>query len=364
MNEAPKALRDDVFPLEERLKRNIRHEPHGVVLVLSAWNYPLMIALNGVLSALLAGNTVLLKHAEATLSIGEHFEKAFGSIEGHEGLLKNVVLSHETVSEILADGVVDHVVFTGSVDGGHAIYENAAKHFIDCHLEMGGKDAAYVAEDANMEVAAAGLVDGAMYNAGQSCCGIERVYVHKAVVEEFVNQCQGLLESYTLGDPFNDDTDMGPLVRASAADFMLAQIEDAVAKGAKVLCGGKVRDVNGSIFFEPTLLTEVNHTMSVMREENFGPIMPVMKVDSDAEAVEKVNDSDLGLTAAIFTASEKRAREFAEAAETGTVYMNRCDYLDPDLPWTGYKNSGKGSGLSKYCFYGMTKLKSLNFKLA
>lgn len=342
--------------------RRIVHEPLGVVFVISAWNYPLLITINGVLTALLAGNTVLLKHAAQTLSIGRHFAAAFGSIPGHPGLVQDVVVDHDVAGGLIREGDIDHVVFTGSVGGGRAVYRHAATRFIDCALELGGKDGAYVAADADPQAAAEGLVDGAMFNAGQSCCGIERVYVHASLHDAFVAHSKALIEAYTLGDPKDPATTMGPLATAKAAQPMAAQVADALGKGAALVCGGKARVIDKGTFFEPTLLTGVTHGMLVMQEENFGPILPVMAVADDDEAVARINDSRYGLTCAVYTRSCALAERFADEANTGTVFMNRCDYLDPALPWTGVNDSGKGSTLSAYGFYAMTRRKALNFR--
>ncbi|MES0491897.1 MAG: aldehyde dehydrogenase family protein [Leptospirales bacterium] len=362
INAASESLQDDILPQKTGFNRKIVHEPLGVVLVLAAWNYPLLIAINGVLAALLSGNSVLLKHSSNTPAIGQHFQNAFGNIEECPDLLQNLILDHQQTSGLITGGGINHVIFTGSATGGKNIYSSVSKTFIDCQLELGGKDGAYIAEDADLDHAAQSIVDGSMYNAGQSCCGIERVYVHRDIYEPFVEKCSVLLQRYILGDPKKPDTDMGPLVNANAAIEMEKQIADAVEKGAKVICGGKRKLVDKAVFFEPTLLVNVDHTMLVMREENFGPILPIMKVDHADQAIDLINDSDYGLTAAVFTKDETKASQWSERLEAGTIFMNRCDYLDPALPWTGYKNSGKGSGLSKYCFHSLTRLKSIHFK--
>jgi len=359
---AEETLAPDVLPEKDGLCRRIEHVPLGTVMILAVWNYPLLIAVNGVLAALLAGNTVVLKHAAATLSIGEHFEKAFGRIEGHEGLLKHIVADHDTLAEVLQTSNIHHVVFTGSVKGGQAVYQSTAKRFIECHLELGGKDGAFVDADTDPVKAAEVLVDGAMYNAGQSCCGIERVYAHEEIYDVFVEECRELITAYRLGNPMDDNIDLGPLIHARAAEKMEAQMEDACRKGARVLCGGKKRLIDHGTFFEPTLLADVTHSMDVMREENFGPIMPVMRVSGCDEAVALINDSSYGLTSAIFTRDDRMAEQFSREANTGTVFRNRCDYLDPALPWTGVKDSGKGSGLSRFGFYGLTRRKAIHFR--
>lgn len=359
---AETTLAPDLLGERDGCDRRIVHEPLGVIFVISAWNYPLLITINGLLTALLAGNTVILKHAARTLGIGRHFAAAFGNTPGHPHLAQDVVIDHDVAGRLIREGDIDHVVFTGSVRGGHAIYAQVAERFIDCALELGGKDGAYVAADADANVAAEGLVDGAMYNAGQSCCGIERVYIHDSIHDAFVARCEQTIKGYRLGDPNDPATTMGPLADAKAADDMTAQIDDAVHRGATLVCGGRPRTIGKAIFFQPTLLTGVSHDMLVMQEENFGPILPVMSVDNDDEAIARINDSRYGLTAAIFTRSRDLADRFASRVNTGTVFMNRCDYLDPALAWTGFNDSGKGSTLSTYGFYAMTRRKSLNFR--
>ncbi|KGJ95677.1 aldehyde dehydrogenase family protein [Thalassotalea sp. ND16A] len=348
---------------QDGIARRIEHSPLGTVLILAAWNYPLLIAVNGVLTALLCGNTVLLKHSSITLSIGLHFEQAFGHIPGYENLIKHLIVDHQALSEIISEAAIDHVIFTGSVAAGQSVYQHTAKQFNQCHLELGGKDGAYVAKDADPVKAAVSIVDGAMYNAGQSCCGIERVYVHEKIYSAFLAKSEELIAGYNMADPMADDCDIGPLSRPQAAVEMQTQIMDAQLKGAKIILGGKTQIIGGSTFFQPTLLTDVNHQMRVMREENFGPIMPVMKVDSDEEALALINDSRYGLTSAIYTNDDELAETFAAQAQTGTVFRNRCDYLDPALPWTGYKDSGIGSGLSQYGFFCLTRPKAINFRL-
>jgi acyl-CoA reductase-like NAD-dependent aldehyde dehydrogenase len=374
---AESALAPEVLPPKAGFVRRIEHAPLGVVLIIAPWNYPLLTAINGVAAALLAGNAVILKHSSLTPAVGEHFAKAFGSMGGAGGsggpfdsVLQTVVASHGAIGKVIENCDIDHVVFTGSVEGGLSVQRSlanrsgVANRFIDCALELGGKDGAYVAADAELEKAAADLVDGAMYNAGQSCCGIERVYVHKDRYRDFLDKCAELAAAYVLGDPRQHATTMGPLATAKAAEAMLGQVEAARAKGAVVVAGGRSRKVGVGTFFEPTLITNADHRMDLMREENFGPILPVVPVRDDEEAVRLVNDSPYGLTSAIYTRDQERAERFAAAADTGTVFMNRCDYLDPALPWTGLRDSGRGTSLSKYGFYAMTRRKSIHFRVA
>ena len=366
---AESALAPDILPPKPGFARRIEHAPLGVVLIIAPWNYPLLTAVNGVAAALLSGNAVILKHSSLTPAVGEHFARAFGSMGPVEDVLQSVAAGHADLGKMMENCDIDHVVFTGSVEGGLSVQRHlaarsgVANRFIDCGLELGGKDGAYVAADADLEKAAADLVDGAMYNAGQSCCGIERVYVHKDRYRDFLGRCEALAAAYVLGDPRQHATGMGPLATAKSAEAMLRQVEAARAKGAVVVAGGRTRQVGKGTFFEPTLITNADHRMEIMREENFGPILPVVPVRDDEEAARLVNDSPYGLTSAIYTRDPERAERFAAAADTGTVYMNRCDYLDPALPWTGLRDSGRGTSLSKYGFYSMTRRKAIHFRM-
>lgn len=358
---AEATLAPDVFTDKPGFDRSIEHVPLGVIFVISAWNYPLLITINSVVPALIAGNTVLLKHSSLTPKIGRHFENAFGKLSGFQ-VLQQTIIDHDVTGKIIESTPIGHVVFTGSVSGGKSILQHTAKKFMMPALELGGKDGAYVHHDADIQQAVDTVVDGAMFNAGQSCCGMERVYVHRKVYDEFIAKSEKLIRTYKLGDPKNEATSMGPLAQAKAANEMTEQVEDAVKRGAKVVVGGKVEKIGQGTFFQPTLMVNVKNDMKVMQEENFGPIMPVMPVDSLEEAIKLINDSEYGLTSAIFTKDLSVAKKFAAEANTGTVFMNRCDYLDPALPWTGVKDSGCGSALSKYGFYHLTRRKGLHFK--
>ena len=358
---APDVLASDVLPETPGFHRRIEHAPLGVILNLAAWNYPLIIPVNVVVPALLAGNTVLLKHSATTPLCGRAFEEAFGDLEVPD-LVTDLVLTHEQTANIIADRRIAHVAFTGSVDGGHAIYREVANRFIDAGLELGGKDPAYVAEDADIEFAVANTVDGACYNAGQSCCAVERVYVHRARVDEYLERARAALEAYRHGDPLDETTTMGPLAHESALDMLEAQVADACERGAHLLIGGgRVPDVPGN-FFQPTLLANVPNDASVMQDESFGPLLPIMAVNDDDHALAMMRDTRYGLTASVWTADRDRAERFARSLDTGTVFQNRCDYLDPALPWTGVTDSGKGSTLSRYGFYHLTRLKSIHFR--
>jgi acyl-CoA reductase-like NAD-dependent aldehyde dehydrogenase len=359
---ANQALASRPLPEKPGFDRSINREPLGVIFVISAWNYPLLVTVNSVVPALLAGNTVLLKHSSQTPSIGQHFEKAFHKLAGIEDLLLQVIVDHPTTGKVIEESNINHVVFTGSVKGGQEILKHTAKKFMQPQLELGGKDAAYVAEDADIDAAAATVVDGAMFNSGQSCCGIERVYVHKNVYDQFIQKSLKVIADYKLGDPMEESTNLGPMVTEKAARYAETQVKNAVSHGAKVLAGGKIQKIGQGFFFEPTLLVDVKQKDEVMQEENFAPIMPVIPVSSMEQAIEMVNDSKYGLTSAIFTKDLEKAKKFGSLANTGTVFMNRCDYLDPALPWTGVKDSGCGSALSDLGFLSVTRAKALHFK--
>ncbi|MEQ1664632.1 MAG: aldehyde dehydrogenase family protein [Bdellovibrionales bacterium] len=333
------------LPDKPGFDRAIQREPLGVIFVISAWNYPLLVTVNSVVPALLAGNTVLLKHSSQTPAIGKHFEKAFQELAGISSLIQAVVVDHKTTGQIIENLNVQHVVFTGSVAGGRQILKHTSRKFMQPQLELGGKDAAYVAEDADVDAAAATVVDGAMFNSGQSCCGIERAYVHEKVYDQFIKKCLQVISEYKMGDPLDASTNLGPLVSEKAAREADAQVRAATKKGAKILSGGHIKKIDGGFFYEPTLM-----------------ILPVIKVKSLEEALEKVNDSKYGLTSAIFTKDIAKAKTFAASANTGTVFMNRCDYLDPALPWTGVKDSGCGSALSHLGFLSVTRAKAIHFK--
>jgi acyl-CoA reductase-like NAD-dependent aldehyde dehydrogenase len=358
---AEAALADEPLPPKEGFTRFIRHEPLGVVLDIAAWNYPLLIAVNVIVPALLAGNAVLVKHARLTPLCADHFVDAFRRTELPPDLIAAVRLDHVQVAELIRSGRVGYVSFTGSVEGGREVYGHVSRRFIDAGLELGGKDPAYVAEDANFDFAVENVVDGAFYNAGQSCCAVERIYVARPLFDRFVEAAVALVRQYTLGDPEDDKTTMGPLAHDKGVRVVESQVAEARAAGARVLTGGRRRPGAG-FFYEPTVLVDVDHRMSLMREETFGPVVGIMPVRDDAEAVRLMNDSAYGLTASVWTEDPVRAERLLDQVEAGTVYANRCDYLDPLLPWVGVKDSGKGCSLSHLGFRHLTRPKSFHLR--
>ncbi|GGA98322.1 aldehyde dehydrogenase [Brucella endophytica] len=360
---AEEALKPVIAGDRPGFRRYIRHVPLGVVMVIAPWNYPYLTSINTIIPALMAGNTVLLKHAAQTLLVGERFQRAFDMAGLPKGVFQNIVLSHAQTEKLLASGRIDHVNFTGSVGGGKAIERAAAGTFMTLGLELGGKDPAYVLPDVDLDHAVENLVDGAFYNTGQCCCGIERIYVHEKLYDRFVEGFIDLTKRYIVGNPLDQATTMGPMAQARFADLIREQKAEALRKGAKAHIGMKLdEDRPGSPYLAPEVLTAVDHQMSVMREESFGPIVGIMKVRNDEEAVALMNDSPYGLTASLWTADADHAAALGDRIETGTVFMNRCDYLDPALVWTGVKDTGKGAALSAIGYANLTRPKSYHLR--
>ncbi|NOT31811.1 MAG: aldehyde dehydrogenase family protein [Planctomycetes bacterium] len=358
---APTALASESVPAKPGFELRVAHEPLGVVLDIAAWNYPLIVPINVVLPALAAGNAVVLKHSPKTPAAGEHFARALAGLSEPDAF-QHVIVPDSEAGALVADARIDHVCFTGSVATGRRVYRAASERLAGVGLELGGKDPAYVAEDAELAFAAENVVDGACYNAGQSCCAVERAYVHARVYTAFLEHATLTMQAYRLGDPLEETTTMGPLVDAAALAKVEAHVADALARGARLLCGGRRPAGLTGFFYEPTLLADVPDDALVMREETFGPVLPVRAVRDDAEAIERMNDSRYGLTASVWTKDAARAERFVRALEAGTVFQNRCDYLDPALPWTGWKESGLGSTLGRHGFLHLTRRKSVHLR--
>jgi acyl-CoA reductase-like NAD-dependent aldehyde dehydrogenase len=361
------ALEDTEGEPEKGFKRYIKKVPVGPVLVLFAWNYPYLILINSVVPAILAGNSVILKPSPQTPTIAEHFQQIFQEA----GLPQNVIQyfhcgSFTTIATLVRSPDIQLVCFTGSVAGGLAVQKAASDRItVRVGLELGGKDPAYVRADCDLKWVAEEIVDGSIFNSGQSCCSLERIYVDEKIHDELVTAIQDVLKGYKLGDPFDKHTQVGPVVSVKSKETIKSQIDDALTKGAKDATpeneSFKNPPADGN-YVAPTLLTNMNHDMEIMTEETFGPVIPVMKVKGDDEAVELMNDSKFGLTASIWTKDVEKGHQLAEKIEAGTVFVNRCDFPSPDLAWTGWKDSGKGQSLSKFGFDQFVKLKSFHIK--
>jgi acyl-CoA reductase-like NAD-dependent aldehyde dehydrogenase len=359
---AEEALAPEIIDGGDGIHRQITRVPAGIVLDIAAWNYPLLVAVNAVVPAVLAGNAVLIKHSPRTPLCANRFADAFQAAGVPEGLVQALHVDHATCAHVIQDPRVGAISFTGSVGGGREVLLEAARHrFIDVGLELGGKDPAYVAQDADLEFAIANVMEGALYNAGQSCCAVERAYVHRSLHDRFVEGAIDALAAWTPGDPMAAGTTLGPMALPGAPAFLASQIADARSRGAEVRAGGEALDGPGR-FFAPTLLTNVDHSMRVMTEESFGPLLGIMAVEDDAEAVRLMNDSPFGLTASIWTDDQERALAIGHQLVTGTVFQNRCDALDPSLPWAGARDSGRGATLSRHGFDTFTRFKSFHLR--
>ncbi|MBX7081067.1 MAG: aldehyde dehydrogenase family protein [Nannocystaceae bacterium] len=364
---AEAALADDVLPEKAGLRRYIRREPVGLVLDIAAWNYPLLIAVNVVVPAVLAGNAVLIKHAHQTALVADQFEQAFLAAGAPAGLVQALPVDHATAAQLIATRRFGYVSFTGSVRGGHEVYRAVAQdNFVGVGLELGGKDPALVLPDCDFDYTVDNLVDGAFYNCGQSCCGIERIYVHESIHDRFVEAYVELTKKYVLGDPLREGTNLGPMVSAAAVETVRAQNRDAAARGARALIaeGHFAVPELSPCYLAPQVFDHVDHSMTLMREETFGPSIGIMRVRDADEGVRLMNDSRYGLTASIWTRDIDRGAALASAVEAGTVFLNRCDYLDPGMPWTGVKDSGHGVSLSKLGFAQVTRPKNYHLRVS
>ncbi len=363
---AAAALADIDVGAKAGFTRLIRREPLGVVFTIAPWNYPYLTAVNSVVPALMAGNAVVLRHSAQTPLCAERIAEAFAAGGLPQDVLQVLHCDHDVAEGLIAGPDVDFVAFTGSVGGGHRVQHAASERFIGCGLELGGKDPAYVRADADVDHAIAELVDGSFFNSGQSCCGIERIYVHRDVYPRFVDGFVELSRSYRLGNPLEAGVNLGPMVNAAAADFVRGQVAEAVGAGARALLDPAAfpADRAGTPYLAPQVLVDVDHSMRVMREESFGPVVGIMAVGGDDEAVALMNDSPFGLTAAIWTTDVAAALAIGDRVETGTWFMNRCDYLDPALAWTGVKDSGRGCTLSRLGYETLTRPKSFHLRTA
>jgi acyl-CoA reductase-like NAD-dependent aldehyde dehydrogenase len=361
---APEALADIHLDERDGFTRFIRRDPLGVVFVVAPWNYPWLTAVNALVPALVAGNPVVLKHSEQTPLVAKRIGEAAEAAGLPAGVLQVLYLDHQGVADVIGDGRVAFVAFTGSVGGGYAIQDAASKRFIGAALELGGKDPAYVCRDADVVRSAVNLVDGSFYNAGQSCCGIERIYVHRDVYEPFLEAFAAEANRLVLGDPREATTTLGPVVRVRNAQAIQAQIDAALAAGARPLLDpanfpGTER---GLPYMAPQALIDVDHSMEIMSEETFGPAVGIMAVADDEEAIRLMNDSRYGLTASVWTSDLTHAQSIGERVDTGTWFMNRCDYLDPELAWVGVKDSGRGCSLSTLGYAQLTRPKSFHLR--
>ena len=360
---AATALAPMVAEHSDRFERRITREPVGVVFIIAPWNYPYLTTINTLAPALIAGNTVMLKHATQTLKVGERMAEAFHAAGVPADVFQNVVLDHETTEALIAARSFGFINFTGSVGGGTAIERAAAGTFTGLGLELGGKDPGLVLPDADLELAVDGLMDGAMFNAGQCCCGIERIYVHDSLYKDFVEKSVAWVSQLRLGNPFDVSSTLGPMANRRFAATVRAQTAEAIAAGAKALIDPKNHPADdGGAYLAPQILVNVDHSMRVMREESFGPVVGIMSYSDEAEAIRLMNDSPYGLTASIWTKDSERAAAIGAQVETGTVFMNRCDYLDPALTWTGVKDTGRGTSLSHLGFMSVTRPKSYHLK--
>ena len=361
---AEDALANLVIEESDGFHRHITREPLGTVLVIAPWNYPFLTAINSIVPALIAGNTVMLKPSTQTLLAGERFSNAFLAAGLPPGLFHNVFLTHDTVAELIQRRRFGFINFTGSVGAGRTIATAAAGTFTGVGTELGGKDPGYVRADADLDAAVETLIDGAMFNSGQSCCGIERIYVHDQLFDGFVEKSKALVEGFRLGNPLEPETTLGPMASVRFADQVRGQTRAAVQAGATALVEPDLfpADTSETAYLAPQILLDVDHSMRVMREESFGPVVGIMKVTSDEEAVALMNDAHYGLTASLWTNDVEAAAEIGGRLETGTVFMNRCDYLDPALCWGGCKDTGRGASLSVLGYHSLTRPKSYHLK--
>lgn len=360
---AEASLKDIVPEPIPGFTRFMRREPLGMIFIIAPWNYPMLTTVNSLVPALLAGNSVLLKHSAQTPLIGERLLQCAVDVLP-EGLFQVLHLNHASTELMLKTAEINGVCFTGSVSGGVAVELACAGRFLTVGLELGGCDPAYIRADADLDSAVESVVDGALFNSGQSCCGIQRIYVHRSRYDEVLQRATAILRRQQLDDPRLAATTLGPVVRLSTAQETRSALTEALQSGARDLCPPEhfARESEQSNYMAPRLLADCNHQMRLMREEFFAPVAGIQPVDSDAQALQQMNDSQYGLTAALYTRDESAALKLGTALQTGTVFMNRCDVLDPALAWTGVKQTGRGITLSSLGFDQLTRIKSFHFK--
>jgi len=364
MDLAPEALADRHISLGDGIHRRITRDPLGVVVDIAAWNYPLLIAVNVIVPAVLAGNAVLLKHASQTAGVGLWFQEAFTRAGAPDGLVTAVTVRGRDARKLVQHPGVDGLFFTGSVGAGRQVYTDVGSRpegFIDAGFELGGKDPAYVRADMPLDIVVPNLVGGAFYNAGQSCCAVERIYVHRSLYADFVDAYLDEARGWVVADPELDGTRLGPLATPETFEVLEEQVQDAVGRGARLLTGG-ARSPGSAWCWPATVLADADHSMSLMRDESFGPIIGIMAVDDDAEAVRLMNDSVFGLTASIWTADHRMGDALVRQVRAGTVFVNRCDYVDPSLPWTGFGDTGKGISLSTLAYGQLTRARGVHVR--
>ena len=364
IEKSEEALANVISKKNDEFDNFITKDPLGTIFIIAPWNYPYNTSVNSVVPSLLAGNTVILKHSSQTPLCAEQLYKAAKLSGLPEGVFQFLHLDHQSTSKIIADERIDHVLFTGSVSGGRQVKKAIGERFINAGLELGGKDPAYVRKDCNLQHAIENLADGSFYNSGQSCCGIERIYVDSEVYNDFVQGIKSITEKYILDDPLNEETNLGPVVKLSAAQSIRSQVKDAISNGANDIIektNFKIAE-DSNCYVSPSVLIDVDHSMKFMMEETFGPTVGIMKVNNEDQAAQLMNDSPYGLTACVWTSDMEFAKKFGKRINTGTFFMNRCDYLDPGLAWTGVKNTGIGVTLSVLGFNHVTRAKSYHYR--
>ncbi|MDB5250722.1 MAG: aldehyde dehydrogenase family protein [Segetibacter sp.] len=358
---AEKYLADETMTLQEGLEEKIVYEPLGIISNISAWNYPYLVGINVFVPALLAGNAVMYKPSEYATLTGMEIQKLLVEAGIPENVFQ-VSVGKASVGECLLDLPFDGYFFTGSYKTGKYIYERVAPKMVPCQCELGGKDPLYVAEDVrDIKAVAAGTADGAFYNNGQSCCAVERIYVHEKVYDDYINEFAKEVQSWKVGPPTEEGTYIGPLSRKDQLDLLQQQVKEALQKGATLVTGGTRLNQQG-YFFEPTVLTNVNHQMTVMKEESFGPVIGIMKVRNDEEAIQLMQDSEYGLTASVYSSDKARAEKILQQLNTGSGYWNCCDRVSPALPWSGRKHSGFGATLSHAGLRAFVKPKAFHLR--